>query len=207
MPARRPLWSGSISFGLVNVPVRVFSAIHEHRLHFHLVHEPDDGRIRYEKICALEDRAVDDEEVVKAFELEPGRYVHLSEDDFEAVQAAGGHALELQEFVRYEQIDPLYFAHSYVVAPAEGAEPSYALLVRAMADTGLGGIGTFVMRNREYLGCLRVNGGRLILDQLYFRGRDPASGRRRCSRVAEGRRTRARAGTRPDRSARRGVGA
>jgi DNA end-binding protein Ku len=168
MPARRPLWSGSISFGLVNVPVRVFSAIHEHRLHFHLVHEADDGRIRYEKVCTLENRTVDDEEVVKAFELEPGRYVHLSEDDFEAVQAGGGHALELQEFVRYDQIDPLYFAHSYVVAPAEGAEPSYALLVRSMADTGLVGIGTFVMRNREYLGCLRVYGGQLILEQLHF---------------------------------------
>src|SRR6266571_3898605 len=108
--APRSLWTGSISFGLVNVPVRVFSAVHEHKLQFHLVHEQDDGPIGYDKVCKLEDKP-------------------------------------------------------------------YALLVRAMTDSQLAGIGKFVMRNRQYLGCLRVRDRTLILEQLHFADEvDPPSG-------------------------------
>jgi DNA end-binding protein Ku len=166
--APRPLWSGSISFGLVNVPVRVFSAVHEHKLSFHLVHETDDGPIGYQKICKVEDRPVSNDEIVRAFEVEKGELVHLTDDDFAAVQVEGQHSIDLEDFVPYEQIDPAYFSHTYLVGPQDGAERPYALLVRAMEDSSLAGIGKFVLRGRQYLGCLRVRNGLLTLEQMYF---------------------------------------
>jgi DNA end-binding protein Ku len=164
----RSLWTGSLAFGLVNVPVRVFSAVHEHKLSFHLVHAKDDGPIGYDKICKLEDKPVPNDEIVKAFEIGKGELVHMTDEDFESVQVEGQHTIELEDFVPYDEIDPTFFAHTYLVAPDKGAERPYALLVRAMEDSGLAGIGKFVMRNRQYLGCVRVREGVMILEQLYF---------------------------------------
>ena len=164
----RPLWSGSISFGLVNVPVRVYSAVHEHKLQFHLVHEKDDAQIGYEKICKLEEKPVSNDEIVKAFEYKKGELVHLTDEDFKAVQVEGQRTIELEDFVPYDEIDPTFFAHTYLVAPAADAEKTYALLARAMEESGLAGIGKFVMRNRQYLGCLRVRGKALTLEQMHF---------------------------------------
>jgi DNA end-binding protein Ku len=166
--APRSIWTGSISFGLVNVPVRVFSAVHEHKLSFHLVHEPDDGPIGYQKICKLEDKPVPNDEIVKAFEYEKGEIVHMTDEDFDAVRVEGRHTIDLEDFVPYEEIDPTFFSHTYLVGPQDGAERPYALLVRAMEESGLAGIGKFVMRGRQYLGCLRVRDGRLTLEQMYF---------------------------------------
>lgn len=166
--AVRPLWTGSISFGLVNLPVRVFSAVHEHKLQFHLVHERDDGPIGYEKVCKLEDKPVRSDEIVKAFEYSKGKLVHLTDEDFDAVQVEGQRTIDLVDFVPYEEIDPTFFAHTYLVGPQDGAEKPYALLARAMSDSQLAGIGKFVMRNRQYLGCLRVRDRALILEQLHF---------------------------------------
>jgi DNA end-binding protein Ku len=164
----RALWSGSITFGLVNVPVRIYSAVHEHKLQFHLVHESDDGPIGYQKICKLEDKPVENDEIVKAFEHKKGELVHLTDEDFEAVQVEGQRTIDLQDFVPYDDIDPTFFAHTYLVAPADGGEKTYALLVRAMEKSGLAGIGKFVMRSRQYLGCLRVRGKTLTLEQMHF---------------------------------------
>src|SRR3954447_24757957 len=166
--APRALWTGSISFGLVNVPVRIYSAVHEHRLQFHLVHEKDDGPIGYEKICKLEDKPVANDEIVKAYEYKKGQLVHLTDADFEAVQVEGQRTIDLEDFVPYEEIDPVFFAHTYLVGPQDGAGKPYALLVRAMEESGLVGIGKFVMRSRQYLGCLRVRAGMLTLEQMYF---------------------------------------
>jgi DNA end-binding protein Ku len=164
----RAIWTGSISFGLVNVPVRVYTAVHEHKLQFHLVHERDDGPIGYQKVCKLEDKPVDDDEIVKAFEYAKGKYVALTDEDFGAVRVEGQHTIDLEDFVPYEQIDPTFFAHTYLVGPEDGAERPYALLVRAMGESGLAAIGKFVLRNRQYLGCLRVRDGALTLEQMYF---------------------------------------
>jgi DNA end-binding protein Ku len=177
MPPPRSLWSGSITFGLVNVPVRLYSAVHEHKLQFHLVHEKDDGPIGYEKICKLEDKPVSGDEIVKAFEYKKGELVHLTDEDFKAVQVEGQRTIELEDFVPYDDIDPTFFAHTYLVAPDDGAEKTYALLVRAMEESGLAGIGKFVMRNRQYLGCLRVRGKALTLEQMHFADEvDPPEG-------------------------------
>jgi DNA end-binding protein Ku len=164
----RSLWTGSITFGLVNVPARIYSAVHEHKLGFHLVHEKDDSPIGYQKICKLEQKPVPDEEVVKAFEFQKGEFVPLEDEDFEAARVEGARTIELEDFVPYDQIDPTFFAHTYLVGPDAGAERPYALLVRALEESGLVGVGKFVMRNRQYLGGLHVRNGVLTLEQMYF---------------------------------------
>ena len=175
--APRALWTGTITFGLVNVPVRIYSAVHQHKLDFHLVHEKDDSPIGYQKICKLEEKPVPNDEIVKAYEFKKGEFVQLTDEDFEAVQVEGQHSIDLVDFVPYEDIDPAFFAHTYLVGPQDGAEKTYALLVRAMEESGLAGIGKFVMRSRQYLGCLRVREGTLTLEQLYFADEvDPPAG-------------------------------
>jgi DNA end-binding protein Ku len=175
--APRALWTGTITFGLVNVPVRVYSAVHQHKLDFHLVHAKDDSPIGYQKICKLEETPIPNDEIVKAYEFKKGEFVQLTDDDFDAVQVEGQHSIDLEDFVPYEEIDPAFFAHTYLVGPQDGAEKTYALLVRAMEESGLAGIGKFVMRSRQYLGCLRVREGTLTLEQLYFADEvDPPAG-------------------------------
>src|SRR3954447_14244026 len=164
----RAIWSGAISFGLVNVPVQMFSAISEHKLHFRLVHEKDESPIGYLKICKLEDKPVSDDEVVKAFEFEPDEFVFMEDEDFEAARVEGYKTIEITDFVPYEQIDPIYFARSYYLAPQEGGEKVYGLLVQAMEDTDLVGVAKYVMRDRQYLGALRVREGAITLEQMYF---------------------------------------
>lgn len=164
----RSIWTGSISFGLVNVPVRIYSAVTEQSLHFHLIHEKDEGAIGYEKICKKEDKPVPDDEIVKGFEYAKGKFVYMSDEDFEAAKVEGFKTIEIRDFVPFEQIDPIYFRHTYYVGPQEGAEKVYALLTKAMDESGLAGITKFVMRDRQNLGCLRVRDGMLTLEQMYF---------------------------------------
>jgi DNA end-binding protein Ku len=164
----RPLWSGSISFGLVNVPVRLYSAVQEHKLQFHFVHEKDNSPIGYEKICKKEDKPVPDKEIVKAFEYRKGEYVFMEDEDFEAAKVEGYKTIEITDFVPYEDIDPIFFAHTYFVGPGNGAEKTYALLVKAMEDSELAAIAKYVMRDRQYLGALRIREGVITLEQLHF---------------------------------------
>jgi DNA end-binding protein Ku len=164
----RAIWSGAITFGLVNVPVRLYSAISEHKLQFHFVHEKDDGPIGYQKICKLEEKPVPDKEIVKAFEYRKGEYVYMDDEDFAAARVEGYKTIDITDFVPYEEIDPIFFAHTYFVGPQEGAEKVYSLLVRAMEDSELAAIAKFVMRDRQYLGALRIREGLITLEQLYF---------------------------------------
>ena len=164
----RPIWSGSISFGLVNVPVRLYSAVQEHKLRFHFVHEKDSSPIGYEKICKKEGKPVADDEIVKAFEFEKGEYVFMDDEDFEAAKVEGYKANDIVDFVPYEDIDPIYFAHTYYVGPDRGAEKTYSLLVKAMEGSELAGIAKFVMRDRQNLGALRVRDGVITLEQLRY---------------------------------------
>jgi DNA end-binding protein Ku len=164
----RALWSGAITFGLVNVPVRLYSAVSEHKLHFNLVHERDESPIGYQKICKREDKPVPDKEIVKAFEFRKGEYVYMDDEDFAAARVEGYKTIDITDFVPSDQIDPIFFAHTYYVGPQEGAEKVYSLLVRAMEDSELVAIAKFVMRDRQYLGALRVRKGLITLEQLYF---------------------------------------
>jgi len=164
----RALWTGAISFGLVNVPVRMYSAIDEHKLHFNYIHEKDGSRIGYEKVCKKEGKPVPDDEIVKAFEWEKGEYVPMRDEDFEKAQADTYKAIDIRDFVDYEEIDPIFFDRTYYLGPQDGAEKVYALLVRAMEESGRAAIAKFVMRDRQSLGCLRVSDGTLVLEKMYF---------------------------------------
>ena len=167
--APRAIWTGAISFGLVNVPVRVYSAVSEHDLHFNLLHEPDGGRIGYQKICKAEEKPVPDDEVVKAFEVEKDEFVVLDDEDFEAAAAeAGAKTIDITDFVPYEDIDPIYFEKTYYLGPEEGSEKVYALLREAMERAGLAAVARFVMRDRQHIGALRVREGTITLERLYF---------------------------------------
>ena len=164
----RAIWTGSISFGLVNVPVRLYSAIDEQDVHFHLLHEKDDSRIGYEKVCKEEGKPVPDSEIVKAFEYEKGEWVYMSDEDFEAAAAENHRTIDIREFVPFEEIDPIFFERTYYLGPAENSERVYALLLRAMEDSGLAAIAKWVMRDRQNLGCLRVRDGAITLERMHF---------------------------------------
>lgn len=166
----RPVWSGTIAFGLVSVPVRMQSAVEEHRLHFNYVHEPDGGRIGYQKVCKAEDdKPVPDEEIVKAFELEEGEWVYLTDEDFEsAALDRAQRTIDIHAFVPREEIDPVFFERSYFLVPQEDGQKAYALLARALEETGLVAIATFVMRDRQHLACLRVRDGGIQLERMHF---------------------------------------
>ena len=166
----RAIWSGAISFGLVNVSVRMYSGIDEHKLHFNYLHKKDDSRIGYEKVCKQEDKPVPDEEIVKAFEYAKGEYVYMTDEDFEtaAAKAEGFKTIEIRDFVPYADIDPIYFERTYYLGPADGADKVYRLLVKAMEDSELAAIGKYVMRDKQNLGCVRVRDGVLTLERMYF---------------------------------------
>ncbi len=172
----RAIWSGTISFGLVSVPVRMFAAVSEHKLHFNLLHRKDESPIGYEKVCKLEEKPVPDSEIVKAYEIEKGEFVYVEDEDFQAARAEGGHAFDIEQFVPVEDIDPIYFEHSYYLGPQDGAEKVYMLLVKAMEDAGLG-------RDRDVPDA-RPRVPRLPADPRrrdhtrahVLRGRDPAAG-------------------------------
>ena len=164
----RAIWTGAVSFGLVNVPVRMYSAIDEQDVHFDLIHEKDGGHIGYQKYCKLEEEVVPNDEIVKGYEVGDGEYVYLSDEDFQAARVEGYKTIDIRDFVPYDEIDPIYFERTYYLGPQEGAEKVYALLVRAMEESGLAAIATYVMRDRQNLGCLRVRDGVVVLEKMFF---------------------------------------
>src|SRR5262245_35709446 len=164
----RAIWSGSIAFGLVNAPVRMYAAIAEHDLELHLVHEPDGSRIGYAKICKQEQRPVPDDEIVKAHEGRDGKLVYLTGEDFEAAHEKGSKTIDILEFVARDQIDPIFFERTYYLGPDDGAEKAYALLVAAMERSNLVGIARYVFHDRQRLGCLRARDGVMLLERIYF---------------------------------------
>jgi DNA end-binding protein Ku len=164
----RAIWTGGVAFGLVNVPVRMYAAIDEQDLSFHLVHRKDGSRIRYEKVCKAEDKPVPNDEIVKGYDLGDGELVLLEPEDFEAAETETGKTIEIVAFVPEGEIDPISYERSYYVGPQEGAEKVYRLLVEAMERSGLVGVVRFVFHDRDHLGALRVRDGVLVLASMYF---------------------------------------
>jgi Ku protein len=164
----RAIWSGSISFGLVNAPVRMYSAIDEHDLELHLVHEKDGSPIGYEKVCKKEGKDVPADEIVKAYEVSDGELVYLEDEDFEAAEEEGYRTIQVLDFVQRDDIDPIVFERSYYLGPADGADKVYLLLLRAMEESGLSAIVEYVFRQKQQLGCLRVRDGLIVLEGMYY---------------------------------------
>jgi DNA end-binding protein Ku len=165
----RAIWSGSISFGLVNAPVRMYSAIAEETVRFHLVHQKDLGRIGFEKVCKAEDgKPVPNDEIAKAYEYGEDDLVVMEDEDFAAAEAEAYRQFEVLDFVAFDQIDPIYFERTYYLGPVKGAERVYALLRDAMADAGLAAVGRYVFHGKECLGLLRAREGVIALERMYF---------------------------------------
>ena len=163
----RAIWSGSVAFGLVNAPVKMYSAIDEHDLELHLVHEKDGARIGYEKVCKKEGKPVPADEIVKAHESD-GELVYLTDEDFEAAGEENYRAIDVLAFVAHDEIDPIVYNRTYYLGPADGAEKVYALLVRAMEESGLSAVVRYVFHDRQQLGTLRIREGVLTLENMYF---------------------------------------
>jgi DNA end-binding protein Ku len=166
----RPLWSGSLGFGLVNVPVNLYSAVRDRGVHFHQLHEPDRSPIETQRVCAEENRAVPWEEIARGYELESGRWVLLSDADLEAAAPRKSKTIDIERFVQQEEIDPLYYEHAYLLAPRdeEGAIRAYALLSETMRRSGQVAVGRFVLRARELLVGIRSREGALTLSTMRF---------------------------------------
>jgi DNA end-binding protein Ku len=172
MPAAnrpRAVWTGAISFGLVNAPVRMYTAISEKDLRFNQLHATDGGRIGYVKVCKVDNEPVPADEIVKGYEISKGEYVRMSDEDFEAARTEGHRSITIHDFVPAAQIDPIYFERTYYLGPEEGpGEAIYSLLVQAMERSGLSAIATYVQSERENLACLRVRDGIITLERMFF---------------------------------------
>ena len=164
----RSIWSGSISFGLLNVPVKLYSAVARRGISLRELRESDGARIRHRRVAEGTDEEVPYEKIVKAFEIAPDRYVPLSKEEMAALAPEKTRAIEVQDFVDLDQIDPIYFDSPYYLGPADGAEKAYSLLAKAMEETGKVAIARFVLRNKEHLAALRANDGILTLTTMRF---------------------------------------
>jgi DNA end-binding protein Ku len=164
----RSIWSGSISFGLVNVPVKLVSATSAKDVRFHQLHGKDGGRVNQKRVCSVDGEEVDYSEIVKGYEIHRGQYVLVEPGELEGLAPESSRSIDIEEFVDLVDIDPLYFEHSYYLVPDEAAARPYALLVEAMAGTGKVGIGRFVLRTKQYLAALRPKDGALVISTLLF---------------------------------------
>jgi DNA end-binding protein Ku len=164
----RPIWSGTISFGLVSVPVRMYPATQSKELRFHFLDRRDLEPIGYEKVRKDTGEPVPKEEIVRGFEIDKGRYVPIDDDDLDRLDIELTHSIDICDFVDLDQIDPIYFRKAYYLLPQEGAEKPYRLLVKALEETGKVGIAKVVIRNKQHLAALRAADGRLVLETMYY---------------------------------------
>lgn len=164
----RAIWSGSISFGLLNVPVRMYSAVARRNIALREIRESDSSRIKLRRVAEGTDEEVPRDEIIKAYELTPGQYVPLTKDEMAALAPEKTRAIEVVDFVDLDQIDPIYFDSPYYLGPADGAEKAYALLAKAMQASGKVAICRFVLRNKENLAAIRSDGKVLTLTTMRF---------------------------------------
>jgi len=164
----RPIWSGTISFGLVSVPVRMFSATESKELRFHFLDKRDLTPIGYDKVRRDTGEHVDNEEIVRGFEVEKGRFVPLEDEDLDRLDIELTKTIDICDFVGLDEIDPVYFRKAYYLLPQEGGEKLYRLLVRALEETGKVGIAKVVIRNKQHLACLRPYEELLLLETMYY---------------------------------------
>ncbi len=164
----RPIWKGSISFGLVYIPVAVYPATREEKLSFRQLRSSDLSPIRYKKVAEADSQEVTPDQIVKGFEYEKGRYIVLKDEDFAKVKIESTHSIDITDFVEVEQVDPKFFYKPYFLEPQKGGEKAYGLLHKALAKTGKIGIAKVVISNREHLAAVKPDGLFLILELMHF---------------------------------------
>lgn len=163
----RPIWSGSISFGLVNVPVKLYSAKSERPVRFNQIDGRNGARVRQKRVNEVTGEEVDYADIVKGYEVSKGNYITITDDELASLAVEATHRLDLECFVDLDEIDPIFFDGAYVVAPSDAAKP-YALLVRAMEESNRVGIARFVMRAKEHMAVLRPRDGALVMSMMVY---------------------------------------
>ena len=164
----RPIWSGTIQFGLVTIPVGVYSATSSERISFNMLHKKDHGRIRNKKFCEIEGKEVSNDDIIKGFEYEKGEYIEMTEKDFESIAVESTKVINITDFVSHADIDPMFFDTPYYLAPGKGADQTYLLLREAMKKSGKVGIAKVSIRQREYLAAVKPHKAALMLETMHF---------------------------------------
>jgi DNA end-binding protein Ku len=164
----RPFWNGTLSFGLVTIPVRLVSAVRSTGSPFHLLHDRDHARLAQVMVCPEDDQPVPVEQRTRGWEIEPGRFVPVTDEELDSVAPEASRSIEIEDFVTADAIDPVYYDRPYYLAPSADAGKPYRLLAQILADTGRVGIGRLVMRGREHLAAIRALDGALCLFTLHW---------------------------------------
>ena len=164
----RNIWRGAISFGLVNVPIKLYTAIEDRNIHFSLLHSACQTPIKYHQRCPNCEKDLNKEEIIRGYEYEKGRFVIIQDEDLEGIAAEKSKTIDIIDFVNLAEIDPIYFHRSYFLAPAEGGQKAYALLRQAMENTSRIAIARVVIRAKESLAAIRVYKQGLIMETIYY---------------------------------------
>jgi DNA end-binding protein Ku len=164
----RSIWRGAISFGLVNVPVKLYSAVSKKTVRFNQLHDADGARIQQKRVCSVDGEEVPYENIVKGFEIAPDKYVVITPDELDALDPAKTRSIDIEDFVDLSQIDPLYYEHPYYLVPDTGASKAYKLLLEALRETGKVAIARVVLRSKEYLVAIRPAGEVLTMETMLF---------------------------------------
>jgi DNA end-binding protein Ku len=164
----RPIWNGAITFGLVNVPIKLYSTVRKRNVRFNQLRKSDGCRIQQKKVCATDGAEVANQEIVKGYEVSPDRYVVVTDEELSALSPRASRNIDIQDFVNLEQIDPIYYVQSYYLVPDKGAGKAYSLLLTAMKKSKKVAIARFVLRNKEYLSAIRPAKNMLSLSTMYF---------------------------------------
>jgi len=164
----RAMWSGAVSFGLVSVPVKLYSATTNHDVRFHQVHATDGGRIKYKRVCTVDGEEVEYADIVKGYDTEDGELITLTDEDLDSLPMAAGHEIDVIEFVPSDQIDPMLFEKSYYLEPEAKAAKPYALLREALVATDRMAVVRFALRQRESIAVLRVRDKVIVLQTMLW---------------------------------------
>ncbi len=162
------IWSGAINFGLVTIPVKLFTAVKTDELSFNMLHKKDEGRIKYERVCSVDGKPVPWDEIVKGYEYEKGSYVLLTDEDFEKVNPEATQSVDIVEFVDLDTINPMYFDKPYYLEPSKQGRHAYALLRQALLDSGKVAIARVVIRTKEYIAAVKPLGDALTLELMHW---------------------------------------
>jgi DNA end-binding protein Ku len=162
------MWKGSLAFGLVNIPIELYSATRDHRPKFRLLHGKDEAPVRYERVCQTEGKPVAWEDLVKGYEYEKGQFVVLTKDDFKTAAVEKTKTIDIIDFVDPKEIDERYFETPYYLQPAKGAERSYALLREAIRESGKLGVAKIILRDAQHLAAVEAIGDALVLTMMRF---------------------------------------
>ncbi len=162
------IWSGAINFGLVTIPVKLFTAVRTNELSFNMLHAKDEGRIKYERICSVDGKPVPWDEIVKGYEYEKGQYVILTDDDFKKVNPEATQSVDILEFVDLEKINPMYFDKPYYLEPSKQGKHAYALLRESLSKANKVAIARVVIRTKEYIAAVKPIGEALVLELMHW---------------------------------------